>query len=1145
MRPLLERFRSGRGLSPRGTVPSGISASHSDAEAEYLISRLKAALTLFVWLATLLLAGLGSLSHSPAPIIGKLTALGSIVLSLGVAALILAPRKRILTVAVPFCCFLFLITSLQFAGHPSSQRSVLLDLELVILIIVPAIFGLWSWKMQSVAGLAAVGTLLVRGILPDGALAVQTVVLICTAGLLATLVLRLQGAQPDSQTSRWQILASRLLHEASLRHLPQQLWSIMLLQSGLMVVLIFVDISLGRDELSSPVLAKLYGLIIVVFGSSLAVLLRPERVPRAIMLTCTLVGFILSLSRIGSLDSGVLQALPLVYLFLVTSPLHWGIEVQLQLVWSLLLGDLLIKSAAVRLASTSQTWFEIIGEMLAANRGEIAVMILGGTVSVLMASSIRRYRFSHLSQFVDLYQLSGTKEEDAEARMDEAARQTRLQGSIQIRALPERNRQLLFGLLCLGLFSCALSSRLLLLRSEPSGGLLVLTWMIFLLLWGVLFYQDRRASSWAHLWGFGAALKVLLLLWPTALLLTTEGSGHLWIFWPAALCLGIGFIPWNLQELVPIVLIEMALGVELSFRLGFGPEANAILLGAGVVGVLICLQNSRRLRERQVFTHYQKSLSECSGDAEVSLVLADYIRYLFDAEAVFISRNPEHLEYLRGDISFLLKKGDWPIRELRDGIVDPSREKKDVDIRAINWLPGKLTFFDRRLGMIAPACGLLVDIGPADAEGVTLPRMLLFIVTTMPVYEATRDQELTVARMLAAMAGLKRREFAEQDERHRLSQAVEAQVIQREYELSTLVHDINNTVQDLTLLCEMILEDFPEEEAPPAPGAEPSVALRVKRIAAIARSVATVVSDAKRRRELEKLEDLTPRELVEVTEVIRELVSFAAIRAERKRITVEQPALPAENIFVLISVKEHLETILRNILNNAILYSPPGAKIWLRLWADEATVYIEVKDTGPGLTPDEFQTVFEPGYRGKAATTIQGGLGLGLSESLRVARAAGGDIVAHSSGPGEGSTFTVTLPRQVRSVHPSVSQHWALLVDDQPALTDFYARIARAMQLQPEVAASVDEAWTIVESRGRPGLVMTDIHLGSSDGLELVKRLRSEFGNQLPIVVISGLTSEEIMQRVRAVGATDFVAKPVGKRALFARIQSLIASEGV
>ena len=88
--------------------------------------------------------------------------------------------------------------------------------------------------------------------------------------------------------------------------------------------------------------------------------------------------------------------------------------------------------------------------------------------------------------------------------------------------------------------------------------------------------------------------------------------------------------------------------------------------------------------------------------------------------------------------------------------------------------------------------------------------------------------------------------------------------------------------------------------------------------------------------------------------------------------------------------------------------------------------------------------------------------------------------------------------------------------------------------------AVVDEALALVEQRGRPKLVVTDIHLGASNGLELVRSIRAEFGNEVPILVVSGLTDDAIAEQVRRAGATDFVTKPVGRRALFARIQSVL-----
>ena len=315
---------------------------------------------------------------------------------------------------------------------------------------------------------------------------------------------------------------------------------------------------------------------------------------------------------------------------------------------------------------------------------------------------------------------------------------------------------------------------------------------------------------------------------------------------------------------------------------------------------------------------------------------------------------------------------------------------------------------------------------------------------------------------------------------------------------------------------------------------------RVKRIEGIARSVATVVSDAKRKREHEQLDYLRPRELVEVTAVVCEVLSFAKLRGERKRITVEGKQLPEEELWVKVSVREHLESILRNLLNNAIIYSPAGSTVVLGVHYHDSLVSIEVIDDGPGLTPEESEAIFERGVRGRHGSDVRGGLGVGLAESRRVAESAGGSLVAKSEGSGSGSIFTLSLPRHPAPPHLVHGESWALLVDDEPPLVDFYSRLAAGLQIEPFTASSVEDAVAILEERGQPSLVITDIALGGSDGLDLVRYLRSTFGTSVPILVISGLPDNDVAERARAAGATDFVHKPVGRRALFARIQSLL-----
>ncbi|MDB4970875.1 MAG: phoR6 [Myxococcales bacterium] len=106
-----------------------------------------------------------------------------------------------------------------------------------------------------------------------------------------------------------------------------------------------------------------------------------------------------------------------------------------------------------------------------------------------------------------------------------------------------------------------------------------------------------------------------------------------------------------------------------------------------------------------------------------------------------------------------------------------------------------------------------------------------------------------------------------------------------------------------------------------------------------------------------------------------------------------------------------IEQVLTNLLNNACRYSATGTEIVVRVRGGDETVAIEVIDQGSGIAADQLDRLFTPFFRGAAAQRHKSGLGLGLYITREIVRRHGGTMRVASK-PGEGSTFTVELPRR-------------------------------------------------------------------------------------------------------------------------------------
>lgn len=127
---------------------------------------------------------------------------------------------------------------------------------------------------------------------------------------------------------------------------------------------------------------------------------------------------------------------------------------------------------------------------------------------------------------------------------------------------------------------------------------------------------------------------------------------------------------------------------------------------------------------------------------------------------------------------------------------------------------------------------------------------------------------------------------------------------------------------------------------------------------------------------------------------------------EKKEIEIETDI--TDGVYVDAD-KELLSLVWNNLLSNALKFTEPGGVVTLNLYADEDYAYIQVKDTGCGMTPETGQNIFKKFYQGDTSHATKGN-GLGLALVKRVIDICKGEISV-SSRLGEGSMFTVRLYR--------------------------------------------------------------------------------------------------------------------------------------
>jgi signal transduction histidine kinase/CheY-like chemotaxis protein len=298
-------------------------------------------------------------------------------------------------------------------------------------------------------------------------------------------------------------------------------------------------------------------------------------------------------------------------------------------------------------------------------------------------------------------------------------------------------------------------------------------------------------------------------------------------------------------------------------------------------------------------------------------------------------------------------------------------------------------------------------------------------------------------------------------------------------------------------------------------------------------------------------------EPVAVQPVVEETGQLMAPLAADRSITISQPCPPPG--LAVKADRQRLHQILVNLLSNAIKYNRVGGTVTITCQADSPDqASLTVADTGPGILAADLDRIFDPFERLGAEQTAIEGTGIGLPLARALAEAMHGDLTA-ASVPGEGTTFTVTLPRSPDLARASANDVMVpapraapddsagesihvLYIEDNPANIEVVTRFLKtrpSMRLQSVISG---QAGLESATREIPDLILLDLHLPGLHGDEVLRRLRDNPATAgIPVAILSAEASPATIRHMRTRGVIAYLTKPLDLTELGQLLDSVAA----
>lgn len=263
--------------------------------------------------------------------------------------------------------------------------------------------------------------------------------------------------------------------------------------------------------------------------------------------------------------------------------------------------------------------------------------------------------------------------------------------------------------------------------------------------------------------------------------------------------------------------------------------------------------------------------------------------------------------------------------------------------------------------------------------------------------------------------------------------------------------------------------------------------------------------------------------------------------------------------------EDRLMQMLHNLIGNAIKFTDKG-EITVSATVDGSTVNISVSDTGIGIAEDQLDSIFESFEQLEGhAQREYSGTGLGLAVTKQLVELHGGNINVQST-VGKGSCFTLSLAMTEQEAMPFVSperqlhhlqdvatdnnhiapvaiggnQFSILIVDDEPINRQvLFNHLSMQSHYRLAEASSGQEALQQVEHHGPFDLILLDIMMPRMSGYEVCRKLRKKYPvSDLAVIFLTARNQVSDLVQSFAVGANDYLSKPVNKQELLSRVET-------